>query len=89
MPNKASGDIFDPWVPMLGDGLGNLRVREPKIIMKYIIVQFKVWKGLTFDAEKDFRWPLVVMDAEVEGTLAGNPDLLRDVITTVGEGATC
>jgi hypothetical protein len=27
------------------------------------------------------------MDAEVEDALAGNSDYLRDVVTTVGEGA--
>jgi len=39
-----------------------------------------------FEAKKDFCGVFVVMDAEVERALAGDLDLLCDVIAAVGEG---
>jgi len=39
-----------------------------------------------FETKKDFSWVFVVMDAEVERALTGNPDFLGDVIASVGEG---
>ena len=40
----------------------------------------------TFHTQKDFCWLLVVMHAEVERALAGDPYLLRDMVAAVGEG---
>ena len=42
---------------------------------------------LTFNAKDDLGRLLVVMHAQIECALATNPDILRDVVTTVGEGA--
>ena len=39
-----------------------------------------------FHTQKDFSGVRVVMDAEVEGPLTGNADLLGDMVPAVGEG---
>jgi hypothetical protein len=38
-----------------------------------------------FDTKKDFCWLCIVMGANVERALAGDPDLLRDVIPAGGK----
>ena len=40
----------------------------------------------TFQSKKDFCWLCVVMAAEVERALAGDPNFLCDVVAAVGEG---
>jgi hypothetical protein len=55
----------------------------------YYVVKTDEFGGAVraFDTQKDFCRLLVVMDTEIERALPGNPDLLRDVVTTVREGA--
>jgi len=40
----------------------------------------------TIHTKKNFCWVRIVMDAEVERALAGDPNFLCDVVSAVGEG---
>ena len=57
----------------------------------YDVVQSDQFGGAvaSFQPQKDFCWSFVVMDADVEGSLAVNADLLCGMLAAVGEGKAC
>ena len=52
------------------------------------IVETDQFRGTvqTIHTKKNFCWLRIVMDAEVERALAGDPNFLCDVVSAVGEG---